>query len=341
VALVKTNNYVKYNLTENVIVKHNGKKIFEGNIDECNVKNLKSEDNITMYMKVPKNTLDNPAIQYDNINTAVKVSIDGKEVYSIGDGTPKGGVVCHVYNKVPLGDISKSKEIVMSIRVMSGITLIRLPRVSMMNTYDIDEEYYYSMHIYIVIGYYLAIIGVIGLVIISFLENKGNLMMKMLTLSSSSILAAIYMISTFQVIPLFSDNYVADAYLEYASRLYLPFILNLYMITEYPKEKRKISVVLSLITGTYGTLALILQRMNVLYINDTLNFFLALFILTGINIVYYYLKYKSAFINKKMVVFAVGGVLALVIIYTVVVVFFPNYSDYFLIVIPILSYPPA
>ena len=117
VALVKTNNYVKYNLTENVIVKHNGKKIFEGNIDECNVKNLKSEDNITMYMKIPKNTLDSAAIQYDNINTAVKVSVDGKEIYSIGEGTPKGGVVCHVYNKVPLGDIGKSKEIVMSIRV--------------------------------------------------------------------------------------------------------------------------------------------------------------------------------------------------------------------------------
>ena len=334
-ALVKGNNYKKYILTEDVIVKNNGKKVFQGNIDEYDMKDIKSEDNITMHMKIPKNKLKSPAIQYDNINTAVKVYVDGKKIYSIGEGTPKGGVVCHVYNKVPLGDISDKTEIVMSIRVLSGITLIRLPRVTMMNTYDVDEEYYYAMHVYIVIGYYLAIIGILGIIIVSFVRKKDMLKMKTLALSITSILAAIYMISTFQVIPLFSDNYILDAYFEYGSRLYLPFMLNMYMFYEYPKGKRKISVILAIITGLYATSLLILQGMHVMYINDTLSLFLVLYIITGINIVVYYIKYKSALINKKIVVSAIGGVLALVMVYTVVVVCFPNYSDYFLIIIPL------
>ena len=139
--LFRGSKYVKYDLTKDVVVKHNGKQIFRGNIDELRLEKIESEDNLTMYMKIPKNSIVNPAIQYDNINTAVKVYLDGKKIYSIGEDTPKGGIVCHVFNKVSLGDISNSEEIVMSIRVMNNSTLTRLPRVTLMNTYDIDEEY--------------------------------------------------------------------------------------------------------------------------------------------------------------------------------------------------------
>ena len=179
ISLIKGNNYDKYVLTQNVVVEHNGKKVFEGNIDEYHAENVKADDNYMMYMDIPKNTLKNPAIQYDNINTAVKVYVDNKKVYSIGDNTPKGGIVCHAFNKVPLCDINNKKQVVMSIKVMNGSTLTRLPRVYMMNTYDIDEEYYYSMHIYIVIGYYFAIIGIIGLAIVAFLRKRDIITLKM------------------------------------------------------------------------------------------------------------------------------------------------------------------
>ena len=228
-SLVKREGYDKYTLTKNVVVKHNGKKIFEGNIDDFVMEGIESEDNLSMYMNIPKNDLVTPAIQYDNINTAVKVYVDKKEVYSIGDDTPKGGIVCHAFNKVPLGDITDKKEIVLSIRVMNNSTLVRLPRVYMMNTYDIDTDYYYSMHIYILIGYYFGIIGLLGLILVSFLWKKDIIMYKMLVLAITCINCLLYMISMFQVIPLFSDHYVIDAYIEYSCRVYLPMLLNIYM----------------------------------------------------------------------------------------------------------------
>lgn len=333
-SLIKRDEYDKYTLTKNVVVKHNGKKVFKGNIDEYKMKGVKSEDNLTMYMTIPKNKLKSPAIMYDNINTAVKIYVDKKEVYSIGEKTPKGGIVCHAFNKASLGDITDKKEVVMSVRVMNDSTLTRLPRVYMMNTYEIDEDYYYSMHIYILIGYYLATIGMLGLVMVSFLWKRNNIMNKMLVLSATCIVGAIYMIAMFQVIPLFSDNYIADTFFEYGARMYFPMMLNAYMLLNYPKGKRKPSMLLTLLSGTHATIALILQALRIMYVNDTMEFCLFMYVCTGINIVAYYVKYKKTSISKKTLVGMSVAVLALVSIYVIVHIFFSNYSDYFLVVVP-------
>ena len=78
----------EYSITDDVIVEHNGKVVFQGNIDNYKLKNIKSEDTLTMYMKIPKVQIVNPAIMYDNINTGVKLYLDGKKIFSIGEDTP-------------------------------------------------------------------------------------------------------------------------------------------------------------------------------------------------------------------------------------------------------------
>lgn len=335
--LKRGSTYVKYDLTKDVTVTHNGKKIFHGNIDELKLEGIESEDNLTMYMKIPKNNIINPAIQYDNINTAVKVYIDGKKIYSIGDNTPKGGIVCHVFNKVDLGDISDAKEIVMSIRVMNNTTLTRLPRVTMMNTHDIDEDYFYSMQIYIIVGYYFMLIGVIGFLIAAFIRNKSVLTTKMSILAITSTIAGIYMISTFQVIPMFCDNYILDAYLEYSSRLLMAVFVNMYLILEYPKGKRLAPTLLTTFSMLYSIIALTLQATKVMYLNDLTMITLIMYLLTIANLIYNVAKYKKSEMMSKsnIIIYSILG--ALLVIYVLTFLFFTNYLDYMLIVIPIIA----
>ena len=102
--------YNGYNITKYVEVTHNGKLVYKGDIDYYKMKNVKDEDNLEMKMHIPENNIVNPAIIYDNINTGVKIYLDGKKIYPIGEDTPKGGIVCHFNNKVALGEAKKGKE---------------------------------------------------------------------------------------------------------------------------------------------------------------------------------------------------------------------------------------
>ena len=63
----------------------------------------------------------------------------------------------------------------MSVRVMNGATLTRLPRIKMMDASDIDKEYIYTMLIYIVMGIYLFVIGIIGILIVSYEMNRNKI----------------------------------------------------------------------------------------------------------------------------------------------------------------------
>ena len=58
--------FEKYILTKDVMVEHNGKRVFDGNIDNYKLENVKAQDIYTIYMKVPKNNIINPAVKYDN-----------------------------------------------------------------------------------------------------------------------------------------------------------------------------------------------------------------------------------------------------------------------------------
>ena len=256
--MVGDNGFKKYILTKEVIVKHNGKKVFEGDIDDYTVKNIKSEDNLTMEMNIPKVNVKNPTIIYDNINTSVKLYVDEKEIYSIGEKTKSGGIVCHAYNKAPLDGIKGNEKLTMDIRVMNGPTLTRLPRIKMMDASDIDKEYIYTMMIYIVMGIYLFVIGIVGILIISYVRNKNKITIKLLVMSILSIVTCMYIISTFQVIPLFSDNLVMDAYCEYVCRFLLLITMNIYMCIEAGKEKGKNIYIFTICSIIYSVLAITL-----------------------------------------------------------------------------------
>lgn len=334
--MVGDNGFEKYILTEEVIVKHNGKKIFEGNIDDYKVKNIKSEDNLTMEMSIPSVKIKNPTIIYDNINTSVKLYVNEKEIYSIGEKTKSGGIVCHAYNKAPLEGIKGNEKLTMDIRVMNGATLTRLPRIKMMDASDIDKEYIYTMLIYIVMGIYLFVIGIVGILIISYVRNKNKITIKLLVMSILSIVTCMYIISTFQVIPLFSDNLVMDAYCEYICRFLLLITMNIYMCIEVDKEKGKNIYIFTIFTIIYSILAITLQALGILYVNDTMAVYLLSGLITGVNVLIYYMKnMKSDVIKKYFMV--IGSVLfVLVALYSVILLFFGNVSDYFLVMVPII-----
>ena len=334
--MVGNNGFKKYILTDEVIVKHNGKKIFEGNIDDYKVENIKSEDNMTMEMKIPDVKVTNPAIIYDNINTSVKIYVDKKEIYSIGAETKKGGIVCHAFNKVLLEGVDGNEKLTMSIRVMNGATLTRLPRIKMMDASDIDKEYIFTMLIYIFMGIYLFVIGVIGISIISYLKNKNKMTLKLLIMSLLSIVTCMYIISTFQVIPLFSDNLVMDAYCEYVCRFLLLMTMNIYMCVEVKKEYGKSIYIFTGFVIVYAILAITLQALGIVYVNDTMAVYLSSGIITGVNVLIYYLRTMKSNVIRKYVIITGGVLFVLVAMYSVILLFFGNVSDYFLVIVPII-----
>jgi hypothetical protein len=65
------------------------------------------------------------------------------------------------------------------------------------------------------------------------------------------------------------------------------------MCLNYPKGKRKISVILAILSGGHATVAIVLQALKIMYLNDTMAFNLFMYICAGINIFAYYMKYKK------------------------------------------------
>ena len=243
----KSNKLDRFILTKDVVVEYNGKKVFRGNINKYKLKDVKSEDIFIVHMKIPDVKIQNASVKYDNVNTAVTFYQEGKEIYSIGKRTPKGGVVCHAFNKVPLKDIKKGQKLQMNIRVVNGAGLSKLPTIELMNSKDSDLDYFYSMVIFIIMGVYLLIMGMIGILLVSYSRNKDNISKRLLGLSICNIVCAVYFISLYQVIPLFSDNYIADAYCEYITTIGTVLMLNIYMSLTNPKGKKKLSIILYIV----------------------------------------------------------------------------------------------
>ena len=286
--------FEKYILTKDVMVEHNGKRVFDGNIDNYKLENVKAQDIYTIYMKVPKNNIINPAVQYDNINTAVKIYIDGKKVYSIGDNVKKGGVVCHMHNKAPLGDIKSGQEIKMVIRVMDKSGLTRLPRVKLMNTRDIDKEFFVNNADNIIYSCFLLIFGIVGVAVVVCNGKLDLINKKILILSLLSLSSCISIISTYQLFQIVSDNAMLDMYCEYVNRYVVLFLASLYMYVNVNEAKRKRNFkVLSIIIAVNGIVAIALQSLKIMYVNDTLWLSCLLMVVLIYNIV------KSIWKNMK------------------------------------------
>ena len=331
-------NFNKYMLTDNVVVKHNGIKVFEGDVDNYKFKGVKSEDRLTMYMTIPDVHIDKPGIMYDNINTAVNIYLNGKKVYSIGENVKKGGVVCHAYNKVPLEELNNikgTKRLIMEMRVMNESTLIRLPQVKLMEMDDIDKEYFTGMNIYIFMGVYLLIIGIIGVFITCLIWRKEIIYGKILVISIWSINCALYILSTFQVIPVFSDNLVMEAYIEYITKLLLIVIINIYMLLEKKGNERITSILLVAISSIYTIVVVVLQVKHIAYINDTNEFYFLLMALTGIDFIIYYLNNMKESKSKNTFIGVSSVIVVLLCLYGTVHIFFTNMTNYFVILIPI------
>lgn len=270
---VATKDMEKHMLTENVRVTHNGKEVFKGNIDDYTLKNVKSEDNLTMYMTIPKNTLKYPAIQFDNINTGVIVYVDGKEIYRLGQDTPKGGLVCHSHTKVPLGKVKAGQKLKMSVRVLSSSSLTRLPRIKLMDTMDIDKEFLVTSLDNVIYSAFLFVIGIIGILIVA---NNGvfdKINKKIFILSILGMASAVSIISTYQIFQIFSDNVVLDMLCEYVNRFVFLSLTSLYMYENVDnKKKKKVFAILAVFNAIYGVVSVVLQQMKIVYMNDTLMF---------------------------------------------------------------------
>ena len=310
--------YEKYILTEDVVVKHNGKKVFEGNIDDYKLENFKSQDNFTMYMRIPKNTIDNPAVQYDNINTAVKIYVDGKKVFSIGDNVKKGGVVCHTHNKAALGNIKPGQELKMSIRVMDKVGLSRLPRVKLMNTKDVDKDFFHDNMDKILLAGISFVMGVLGVIVVMVNLKLDTINKKILVLSLLSLVNCVSILSTYQVFQIVSDNVMLDMYCEYVNRFAVLALASLYMYIKVnkAKEKRKFKY-LTIFLTIYGIVAVTLQNLRIMYINDTLWFcaLLMLYMIFSIGKTLLYDKTKREKIKAVIVIFALSSGVVLVTLF--------------------------
>ncbi len=331
----KRNKFEKYILTKDVVVKHNGKKVFEGDVNKYKLKNVKSEDIFVVYMKIPDVTMENATIKYDNVNTAVTVYQDGKEIYSIGKKTPKTGVVCHAFNKVPLKNIKKGQEIEMHIRVVNGAGLSLLPTVELMNAKDSDLDYFYSMLVFIIIDVYLFLMGIIGVLLASYSRNKDTISKRLMALSVCNIVCGLYFISLYQVIPLFSDNYLLDAYCEYITTIGAVLTLNIYMFFANPKGMKKLSLILTILSSIHLVVVVTSQVLRIKAFNDFTYIFTILCIATVINFFITYAKNLKNVMNKKLFVFGVYCVLIILLVYFGVAIFFKHYKPVFLIALPI------
>lgn len=334
-SISKAFNLEKYTLTEQVKVEHNGKKVYEGNVANYKVKDVKSEDVYTMYMKIPDVNIINASLKYDNINVAVDIYQDDELVYSIGKDVPRVGVVCHAFNKVDLNDIKANQEIKMCIRVINASGFGFLPSVYLMNTKDSDLEYFYDMLLYIIMGVYLLVIGVIGILIASYNMNKDMINKRLVVLSTSCIVCAIYFVSMYQVIPIFSDNYVMDAYFEYASTIGVLIMLNLYMMMVNPKGKKMLSVILTGISAIFLVAVIVMQLLHIRAFNDSMIIFLVLCLVTAINFFITYSKNLKNFVNRKIIMIGTYVIVSLIAIYVIIYIFFNNLKEKVLIIVPL------
>lgn len=334
-SISKAFNLQKYTLTDNVKVEHNGKKVYEGNIANYKVKDVKSEDTYTMYMKIPDVNIVNASLKYDNINVAVDIYQDDELVYSIGKDVPKVGVVCHAFNKVDLNDIKPNQEIKMCIRVINGSGFGFLPAVYLMNTKDSDLEYFYDMLLYIIMGVYLFVIGILGILIASYNMNKDIINKRLVVLSATCIVCAIYFVSMYQVIPIFSDNYIMDAYLEYASTVGVLIMLNLYMFMVNPKGKKLLSLILTIVSGIFLVAVIAMQILRIRAFNDSMTLFLGICLATAINFFITYAKNLKNFINKRIIMIGTYIIVSLIFVYVTIYIFFNNLKEKVLISVPI------
>lgn len=325
-------NYVETRLeriivSDDAIVMHNGKKVYKGDTSKYKLENVKSEDIYEIYMDIPKNNISNPAIQFDNINTAVKVYVDNKKVWGIGTNTPKGGIVCHAHNKAPLGDLNGKKQIKMTLRVMNGPTLTNLPTVKLMNTEDIDKDFLTSSLMNIFIAFLMLIIGCVGVLLVVMNGFKDRINKKLFVLSLISLNYFVVIVSWYQIFTVITDNYVLDAILEYDTRYILLVLFGIYMYfsdTKTSENKRIKHIITPILLLIHGVMCTVLQIKRIAYVNDSMGVFLIMALIIMTDVITTFFKNMSRTDRVKFFKVLMGAFIAFGLVLIIIYAFFTN-----------------
>lgn len=325
-----------YVLTDKeVTIYHNGKKVHKGIASDYNLGKYNNEDTYIMHMKIPKNNIKNPVLFFDNVNTRVKLFVDDKEIYSIGQNLKPGSTLCHANTKVPLGNLSNKKEIIMEIGVLSNTTFRGMPICTLINSKTADIYYMATSLSHNFLAIFSFILFLLGIMLVIFCGLKDTTSKKLLILSLLCLSLFIQVISAYKLIQLISDNLIIDVFFEYCTRFTTGALIGIYLYFNDESKHKKLHLIAPCLLIIHCIVATILQLLKITYLNDSLTLYIIEFVLIFIDLtitMYRNLKKKK---DRKVIMTMLTSIIIFGI-FAIITVF--SLSKYLVIIFDLLPF---
>jgi len=293
------------NLEKDAFIKINDEKEERGNIkDILSKKDFNADDKVTIKLKIPKDiNIINPVVSTYTCNSTMRIYLDNKKIYSIGENFKYGDLVGTEIFKVDLGNDCAGKEITIKINVLDTKGLNYLYKIYLANSSDIDLYYVRKQVVNMYISNFLFVFGIICIFFNWFVFRKHSQSKRELLIAFTAIMGATWIISCEFLVTYYGLSAKYKYYMEYEA-LYgmVYFALKMFNIRMNDIRQKKYIKALEYTMLLYIIMVNIFRFLKMTYYQEMLDG-LHLILLVSL-IVYLVISIKN--IKKYKDVFLIG-----------------------------------
>ncbi|MBQ9512187.1 MAG: GGDEF domain-containing protein [Lachnospiraceae bacterium] len=244
---------------------------------------VRQGDEFVFETLLPDNAVPAAAIQLKSNHASLQVLVDGEAIYEDGGqyANPIHMTPSRMHHiKLPADYAGKTLTIRMIANEGDAFTMMEPVRVG--NVHDLFVGYLMNTRLTVVVGLYLAVMGVLLFLVFFYLNRYYGFEARLLSSALISLLLGIYLISYYKLTGFLTDNYISNDMAEYTALFFLPFAFVVFLASTQEEGRGKIFYVLAAIDYVIAAVLLILYALGLIRLNRSVPLIHAMILIEGV-----------------------------------------------------------
>lgn len=238
-------------------------------------------DVVTMENVLPDKLVTEPTLRILVYHSAVDVAIDGRSIYQYGaDHMAEGRMVGSGFHYVILPEDAAGSNLQIQFHATEADAFTTFESILIETNGKIITDFIYENRMALCISIFLIVFGCILVLIAAFAQFYHREFQWLFWVSLFSIAIGVWISCNYNLIQLFSQDYCVNNLIEYTA-LYLaplPIMIFFFEISKELRFERTIFCVLSICSGLFLAISLMLHALNVLHMPTLLPVFQGLLV---------------------------------------------------------------